>query len=332
VTLRACAAACLLPIASLDAQAPPTQWSVSGRVLRAAAGEDPVPVPGVRVALNRVGDDSAGVLDSTRTGADGSYRFTFRRTGDPDAMYFADVVYGGVAYFTEPLVGVNVSGEAAELVVFDTVSTPGVLRLRGRHAVVGPRMETGDRAVVEVFELTNDTSLTLVPGSDTQPVWSVALPPDAVDPEVGDGDLPSTVVRFRNGRAELYAPFAPGLRQLSVRYTLAERAFPLVIAMDQPAELLEVLLAAGAAVSGAGLHKEQDVEIEGDPYARYLSTSASAGDRVEVTIHVAASPLIVPVAVGLTALLLAGALVYARRTTYSSPRQLIRADGDHGNR
>lgn len=298
---------------------PPTEWSITGRVVLAASGRDLRPVPGVWVALNRVGDDSAGVIDSTRTGPDGGYRFVFRRTDD-DAMYFTDVIHGGVAYFTDPLVGVNVTGEAAELVVFDTVSAPGMLRLRGRHAVVGPPDGSGERAVVEVFEVTNDTSLTVLARNDTQPVWSVALPDGAIDPEVGDGDVPATVVRFRRGRAELYAPMAPGLRQLSVRYTLPERDFPLTIILEQPVELLEVLLAGRAGTaSGAGLHEEQVVEIEGDEYTRYLSTSAGSGDEVVLALGGgAAARLVVPAAIGTAVLLLAGALVYARRTAYPS--------------
>lgn len=313
-------AAALAPSSGAAQGPPPTEWSITGRVVLAASGADLRPVPGAWVALNRVGDDSAGVVDSTRTGADGGYRFVFQRTGD-DAMYFTDVIYGGVAYFTNPLVGVNVSGEDAELVVFDTVSLPGMLRLRGRHAVVGPPADGGHRPVVEVFELTNDTSLTLLPRGDTVPVWSVALPGGAIDPEVGDGDVPASVVRFRNGRAELHAPMAPGLRQLSVRYTLPEGDFPLTITLEQPVELLEVLLAGRAGrATGAGLHEEQVVDIEGDEYTRYLSTAAGAGDAVVLALGGgAAGRLLVPGAIGATVVVLAGALVYARRSTYPSP-------------
>lgn len=319
VALLAMTIGVMLGATSGHAQATPPEWSVTGRVVRAAAGDEMRPVAGVWVALNRVGDDGAGVLDSVRTGADGSYRFTFQRSGDPDAIYFTDVVHGGVAYFTEPLVGVHVGGEDAELVVFDTTSAAGLLRLRGRHAVVGPPLEDRSRPIVEVFELTNDTSLTLVPGSDSQPVWSVALAPGARAPEVGGGDLPASVVTFRNGRAELHAPLAPGLRQLSVRYTLPADAFPFEITMEQPAELLEVLLAEGATAAGAGLHEEQTVEMEGEPYRRLLSTSSAAGDRIAFALGgSAASPLVVPIAIGGAVLVLAGALVYARRTAYSS--------------
>ena len=324
---RRCVATCsalvlaLLPGRSAAAQdTPPVQGTITGRVVLAASGEDLRPVPGVWVALNRVGDDSAGVIDSVRTGADGGYRFVFQRTGDVDAVYFTDVIHGGVAYFTDPLMGVTIGGEDAELVVFDTVSEQGMMRLRGRHVVVGPRMENGRRPVVEVFELTNDTSLTVVPRSDTQPVWSVALPPGAEDPQVGDGDVPASVVRFRAGRAELHAPMSPGLRQLSVRYSLSEDDFPLEIALEQPAELLEVLLAGDDdEASGAGLHFERQVEIEGAPYARYLSATATTGNRIVISLGgAAAARRAVPAAIGASVVILAGALVYARRTAYRS--------------
>ena len=305
-----------------SAQATP-QSSVSGRVLLALPGEDPRPVGGVWVALNRVGNDSAGVIDSVRSGADGTYRIIFRRGGDPEAIYFTDVSYGGVAYFTDPLRALNVTGDEADLIVFDTISaTPGrsMLTVRGRHFVVGPRTDDGRRPVVEVFELTNDTSLTITPRGGTEPVWTIRLVDGARDPEVGDGDVVESVVRFRDGRAELVAPMAPGLRQLSIRYTLPERTFPLTLRLEGTPEVFEVLIAGTDGVaSGAGLHPEEAANIDGRPYARFLSQRVTAG--AEAVIRTGQAPVdryTVPAAAAATILVLAGALVYARRTGYPS--------------
>lgn len=313
------------PSAAQESPRPPEPLgSVTGRVVIARAGEEPQPLAGAWVALNRVGGDSAGVLDSLRTAPDGSYRFSFRRFGDADAIYFTDVSFGGVAYFTDPFRALNTTGEEAELVVFDTVSVaPGgrsPLRVRGRHFVVGMSLPGERRAVVEVFELTNDTSLTILPRGEGVPVWSTTLLADAADPEVGDGDVSPGMVRFVDGRAELHAPIAPGLRQLSVHYTVPASTFPLTLTLADSLEVLEVLLAgASGAASGAGLHAERAVTIEEQPYLRFLSQQAAAGDRVEIRLAGSvAERFAVPVAIGLSVLALAGALAHVRRTAYPS--------------
>lgn len=323
--LRCVAAMLAIAVSGLEAgaQADPVS-SVSGRVVLAAPGEELRPVPGTWVALNRVGSDSAGVVDSLRTAGDGSYRFTYRRSGDPDAIYFTDATYAGVAYFTDPLRGLNVSGEDADIVVFDTMSAPSggtsLLRVRGRHLVVGPEGSDGRRPIVEVFELTNDTSFTVVPRSDTEPVWSTPLLPGARGGAVGGGDIVENVVRFGDGRAELYAPIAPGLRQLSINYTVPGSSFPLKLELPHGPEVLEVLIAGtSGSASGAGLHAEEPVGIEDQPYLRFLSQRAAAGDEVVITLAGGSlERLAVPVAVAMTAVILAGALVYARRRTYPS--------------
>lgn len=325
-TVVACSiAAATGSLGAQEFQLPPEPLSsVTGKVVIAAAGADPRPVPGTWVALNRVGSDSAGVLDSIRTDADGSYRFTYRRFGDPDAIYFTDASWGGVAYFTDPFRGLDVSGDDADLVVFDTVSVAAgarsPLRVRGRHLVVGAPLPGGRRAVVEVFELTNDTALTVVPRSETVPVWSTPLLAGAEEPEVGDGDVSASVVRFRDGRAEVYAPIAPGLRQLSVHYTVPASTFPLTLTLPDSLEVLEVLLAgADGTASGAGLHAERSVTIEEQQYARFLSRQAAAGDAVVIRLSgSAAEKYAVPVVAGLSVLALAGALVHVRRTRYPS--------------
>lgn len=309
------------PPAAAQAPAGPPS-TIVGRVLLARAGEEPQPLSGMWVALNRVASDSAGVIDSVRSGSDGTYRFSYRRFGDADAIYFTDVSFAGVGYFTDPFRGLTAAGDEADLIVFDTVGAPAVqLRLRGRHFVVGPRTADGRRPVVEVFELTNDTSLTIVPRGDAHPVWSVALVAGAREPEVGDGDIVATTVRFRDGRAELFAPMAPGLRQLSVRYTVPERAFPLALPVPGTPEVLEVMIAgAGGAATGAGLHAEEPVTIEGQGYARFLSQRVAPGAVAAIRLGSgAAERWAVPVAVAAAVLVLGGALAYARRRTYPSP-------------
>ena len=55
------------------------------------------PVSGIVVTIHRVGADSSGAVDSMRTDAQGRYRFSYRRWGNPDAIYFVAAVYRGIA-------------------------------------------------------------------------------------------------------------------------------------------------------------------------------------------------------------------------------------------
>ena len=304
-----------LPCVSVAQLVPAPVNIVAGRVI--VGGPTERPVPGTWVALNRVADDGAGVVDSVRTGPDGSYRFEFRRTGDPDALYFTDVTYGGVAYFTDPLRSARVVGDDADLVVFDTTSVARTLFLRGRHLVVGAEAEDGRRPIVEVFELTNDTTVTIVPGAGGRAVWSIELPAGAEDLVVPPGDLGPTVVRFVGRRADLVAPFAPGLRQLSINYTLPARAFPLTLRMTQTPDVLEVLLAGtDGEAAGAGLHEEAAVTLEGDSYRRYLSQRVPAGAEITVRARsggAATHDVVVPVALAATVAAFGGAMLYVRR-------------------
>ena len=88
------------------------------------------PVSNVWVVLHRVGPDSAGPLDSIRSDPRGRYSFQYVRTGSDEAIYFVSASYAGIAYFTPPLAQGKVSGDDAEIVVFDTTSGRAVhLRL-----------------------------------------------------------------------------------------------------------------------------------------------------------------------------------------------------------
>ena len=73
---------------------------MTGRVLR-PAGEDSVPVPGVRVVLHRVGEAEQGPVDSIASGPDGGFRFTLVR--DTSVLYLLSARYHGIEYFSSVL-------------------------------------------------------------------------------------------------------------------------------------------------------------------------------------------------------------------------------------
>lgn len=233
------------------------------------------PVPSAWVTLHRVGKDSAGPVDSMRTGSDGAYAFTFRRTTAGGAVYFTSSSYGGVAYFTSPFARDSVAGDAAEITVFDTTSRRVPITVRGRHLIVAAPNAHGERLVTEVFDLSNDSSVTRTANgtSDSSAVWSATLPAAAKAPKVGQGDVPAAGVTFRNGRAFMFSPFGPGLRQLVVTYTLPPTAFPLSTTAERANSVYEVLTEEPAATAtGAKLAEVQPVTLEGRSFRRFLAS------------------------------------------------------------
>lgn len=244
------------------------------------------PLPGTWVTLHRVGSDTAAPIDSVRTNAEGAFGFRYRPTGVADALYFASSSYGGIAYFTSALRDADVRGETAEITVFDTTSRAVPVTVRGRHLIVAAPTPDGARNVIEVFELSNDTSVTGVPSTlDTRGTWSVPLPPGARNFAVRPGELPADGMSATNGRAVLQVPFAPGLKQVAFSYQLAEGALPLRMALDRPATVLEVLVEDPRGVAtGAGLVATEAVALEGRTFRRFLAQDAPSGAEVEVSL------------------------------------------------
>jgi hypothetical protein len=247
-------------------------------------------VPATWVTLHRVGSDSAGPLDSVRTSGDGTFAFRYRPTGAADALYFASTSYGGIAYFTPPLRDAVVRGDAAEITVFDTTSRPVPSSVRGRHLIVAAPSADGMRHVIEVFELTNDSSVTAVPPTDgPRGTWSVALPPGARDFAVRQGEVPDDGMVAVGGRAVLLVPFAPGIKQVAFTYRVPGDAFPLRIALERPVSVMEVLLEEPrGAATGAGLVAVDPVALEGRTFRRFLAQETTAGATIDVAMPAAA--------------------------------------------
>lgn len=237
-----------------------------------------IPVPNVWVTLHRVGSDEAAPIDSVLADARGRYEFNFRRTGETQAIYFVSATFGGVAYFTPPLVHSTVRGSEAEIAVFDTTSSPVPISVRGHHIIVSSVNSGAQRTITEVYELANDSTVTQVarPG-DGGAVWVALFPDNASNPEVSHGDIPAGGIEFRKGRALVRAPIAPGLKQFAFTYMLHATAFPLTLPVADSTEILEVLIEEEAGgVSGAGLKEVAPVSLEGRSFRRYLGNAVPA--------------------------------------------------------
>jgi hypothetical protein len=255
---------------------------VAGQVVRPGK-TSMLPVPNVWVTLHRVGSDQAAPLDSIRADATGHYKFDFVRTGDERAIYFVSASYGGVAYFTPPLAHNTVRGEEAEIAVFDTTSGPVPISVRGHHVIVSSVDANAMRSVTEVFELANDSSVTRVPSANGQTaVWSSALPPQAGNFQVSQGDIPAAGVNFADGKANVYAPIAPGLKQLAYTYSLPASAFPLSLPIVRDTQILEVLIEEEKGkVTGAKLVEKDPVAVERRTFRRFLADDVP-GNSVSV--------------------------------------------------
>ncbi len=286
-------------------------------------GQRLAPVTGEWVTLHRVGTDTAGPMDSVRTDAQGRYTFTYRPWGARDAVYFVSATYDGIAYFSQPLAQPVVRGAESEITVYDTTAHAVPLRMRGRHLVVSAPTAAGYRSVIEVFELSNDSSVTLVPGGPRaeRPSWSLALPAGTQRFQVGQGDVSAAAVTVDRGIAEVFAPIAPGLKQISFSYALPPTAFPLTRALPTGAIVLEVLVEEPSArVIAPRLHEVQPVSVEGRTFRRFLGQDVPAGATLRVTVPVTLGNrralyfAVVAIVIG-AAMLASLALAFRRRPT-----------------
>lgn len=265
-----------------DAQSPRT---VEGRVTRPSESGRPIGVARQWVVLHRVGTAGGAPVDSVQTARDGRYRINYRAdASDPEALYFVSSRYAGIAYFSPPLRNARVAGGDADVVVYETTSDASQLAVQGRHLVVSaPR--GGRREIAEIFELQNPGTSTIVARDSVTPIWWSAIPAAAESASVAPtGDISAGAVVFKPGRAEVYAPISPGVRQVALTYLLPDDAFPLNVPLQSNAALVEVLLEEPrAAVEGAKLSEVAAATIEGRQFRRFLAQDAQANAVIRVT-------------------------------------------------
>jgi hypothetical protein len=269
-----------------------------------ADARDARPIPGEWVVLHRVARDTAGPLDSVRTDPRGHYTLAYRATGDTSALYFASTRFGGITYFTSPLRKALVDGADADLIVYDTSSAPVLIRVRGHHVVVMAPDSARSRTVLEVFELTNDSTVTRVAGAAERPTFETALPPGARDFHVAAGDLAPDALTFGDGRVRVFAPLAPGVKQFSFNYRLPATTSAIALPVAAPVAVLEVLVEdMRGSATGIGLKEQPATVLEGRRFKRFLTQDPPAPSTFSVTAPtlLAASSLNVRVALVIVA-------------------------------
>jgi hypothetical protein len=259
---------------------------VEGLVVRPGgdSARTPHPAPGVWVTLHRVGAGSAGPLDSTRTDAAGRYTIRYPRADGDSAVFFVSARYATITYFSAPIQAGHVTGDAAQLVVYDTTSRTDQLRLRGRHVIVGALDSTRRHPVVEVFEVANEGEATVV-SDGTRPTWQMAVPAQAQDFRLVSGEISPEAVTADSAAVRVFAPIAPGIKQLSFSYSMPIAGFPMTLPLGAPSPLLEVLVEGGeGSASGAALAPSDTVQIEGRTFRRFLASDAPASGVVRITM------------------------------------------------
>jgi hypothetical protein len=264
--------------------APPVSAVVTGRVITPGP-EREIGIPGAMVTVHRVGPDTSGALDSARTDATGRYTIRYQRFGSDEAVYFAAALHHGIAYFSSPLRGARVSAHDAEIVVFDTTSGPVTLTVQGHHIVVGAPKPDGGRDIVEVYELSNDSTVTLVGKDSLAAVWSAPIPQEATAFVAGQGDVAAVTLERRGDRVTLAAAFGPGVKQLSYSYTLPPGVFPLTVVLERATSVLEVLVEEPEAqVRAPSLRAMPNATTEGRTFKRFVGQSVPPGERVRIDV------------------------------------------------
>jgi hypothetical protein len=183
--------------------------------------------------------------------------------------------YDGIAYFTPPLSEGRVTGEDGEIAVFDTTSHRVPVSVRGHHVVVSAVDANGFRSVVEVYDLSNDTSVTRISPTDTRKdaTWETHVTAGATNFRVSQGDIPASAVAFTNGVVDVYAPLAPGIKQLSFSYLLPAKSFPLSLPLEKATQIYEIMIEEKAGnVSGPHLREVDPVTVDERNFRRFLAS------------------------------------------------------------
>lgn len=261
---------------------------IEGTVTRPLGGGRTAPVSGEWAVLHRVGPDAAAPIDSMRLRSNGTFAFRYRATGDSNAVYFVSTTRGGVAYFTPPTREEAVRGGMADLTVFDTTSGPVSITVRARHLIVtapDSASTTGLRTVIEVYELSNDSTVTRIAGADGAAVFEVPVPDGVTSVAGGQGDISPEAIKLDEGRVRIYAPIAPGLKQFSFSYELPASQLNLAVHIETDVPVMEVLVEdPNGTATGGELAEVDPVQVDGRPFKRYLGENTKPPAVVEVTM------------------------------------------------
>jgi hypothetical protein len=214
-----------------------------------------------------------------RTDAKG--RYSFRYAGAPDSVtiFIATTSHGGIVYPSSPFRSTRVSGDDATLTVFDTTSGNVPLKLGGRHLIVGASQPNGTRPVAEVFDLENDSTVTVIARDSVTPIYATNFRAN------GGAAFAAGALTRTGSTVGLFAPVSPGLKQFAFTYDLPAKAFPLTIPTESPTEVFEVLVEdPKAEVRAPSLREVAPQSLEGRTFRRFLAQDLAPKAEVRVNL------------------------------------------------
>jgi hypothetical protein len=184
--------------------------------------------------------------------------------------------------------------------------------VRGRHLVISAAGVDASRAVLEVYELANDSTVTRVsPFATSAATWIGLLPEKASDARAGEADVPHEAISFDSGQVKVFSPIPPGVKQLAYSYTLPASGFPLSIPLRVSTDVYEVLIEDPSGFArGAKLAEVDPVTVEGRRFRRFLAHNVDPSAVAVIDIPRTASGLDARYVVALT-VLLGGAMLLA---------------------
>ncbi|MEO8199687.1 MAG: hypothetical protein ABI679_04115 [Gemmatimonadota bacterium] len=274
----------------------------SGRVVK-LEGSDSVAVGGVRLVLHRVGRSQQGPIDSTVSGPDGGFQFRF--IPDTTVILLLSARFAGIEYFSSPVnSNPGLPDTALVVVVSDTSSTARVSQA-ARYLVIRRAAEDSSRAVLDLIVVVNKGSVTRISRDTIVPSWAGRIPQGVTGARVGQADVSADAVVLRNDSVLLFAPIAPGEKQISLEYLIPPGA-SIALPFPEDSVATNVLAQdAAAKVTGGALAAVDSQEIEGEFFHRWVG-APRPGDVVQVTFGGASSggvpswvlPLLVTLAAG----------------------------------
>ena len=287
---------------------------ISGQVVY---GPTHRPLAGTWVVLHQVGKQGrGGPIDSVRTRPQGRFTLTIPQP-DTAALYVVSTWYGGIAYFSEPVPPGRGPATLQPIPVYDTASSGPPIEVSRRLVSVARPKEDGTRAVLELVALTNPGRATRVTNDTLRPTWVGVLPHDALQFDVGEGDIAGESVSRRGDSVVVLGPIPPGdPKQVSYTYNLPATTHAVTIPMAQPTGELDLLLEdTTTVVTAPGLESAGVQAIDGRPFAIYRRRGVPASTAVVLTFPRGAPrpESLIPYVIGLLAVALAGGLVVALR-------------------
>lgn len=257
--------------------------SASGRVMK-VQGPDSIPLVGVRLVLHRVGRTQQGPIDSTISDAAGKFRFSF--TPDTTVIFLLSARYAGIEYFSSPLnTNPALPDTALAVLVSDTSSTAPVAQA-ARYLVVRRGAEDSSRAVLDLIILVNKGSLTRIARDSTVPSWTGPIPHGVTGARVGQSDVSAEAVVLRNDSILLFAPIAPGEKQISLEYLIPPGGAISLPFNDDSVATNVLAQDASATVAGGGLVAMDSQAIEGEYFHRWVG-APRPGDVIRISFGTA---------------------------------------------